>query len=89
MTAFWRKIVDEPDAFPPEFWQLFLQSSLTTLGGKVPACLRGHDLEEAHHRKSYATVAAEVGGGQPRGEAVWGRRTQRSGTCGTEGMNAA
>ena len=23
MTAFWRKIVDEPDAFPPEFWQPF------------------------------------------------------------------
>ena len=24
MTAFRRRIVDEPDAFPPEFWQLFL-----------------------------------------------------------------
>ena len=24
MTAFWRRIVDEPDAFPREFWQLFL-----------------------------------------------------------------
>ena len=34
MTAFWRRIVDEPDAFPPEFWQLFLQSSLTALGEK-------------------------------------------------------
>ena len=34
MTAFWRKLVDEPDAFPPEFWQLFLQSSLTALGEK-------------------------------------------------------
>ena len=32
MTAFWRRIVDEPDAFPVEFWQLFLQSSLTVLG---------------------------------------------------------
>ena len=29
MTAFWRWIVDEPDALPPEFWQLVLQSSLT------------------------------------------------------------
>ena len=29
MTAFWRKIVDEPDSFPPDFWQLFLQSILT------------------------------------------------------------
>ena len=27
MTSFWRRIVDEPDAFSPEFWQLFLQSS--------------------------------------------------------------
>ena len=83
MTACGPRIVDEPDAFPPEFWQPFLQSSLTTLGGKVPACLRGHDLEEAHHRKSYATVAAEVGGGQPRGEAVWGRVTRRGGACRT------
>ena len=32
MTAFWRRIVDEPDAFQPEFWQLFFQSSLTALG---------------------------------------------------------
>ena len=31
-TAFWWRIVDKPDAFPPEFWQLFLQSSLTALG---------------------------------------------------------
>ena len=27
MTAFWRRGVDEPDAFPVEFWQLFLQST--------------------------------------------------------------
>ena len=29
MAAFWRRIVDKPDAFPVEFWQFFLQSSLT------------------------------------------------------------
>ena len=40
MTAFWRRIVDEPDAFPVEFWQLFLQSSLTALGEKCrPVCV--------------------------------------------------
>ncbi|CAN0497252.1 unnamed protein product [Laminaria digitata] len=40
MTAFWRTIVDEPDAFPPECWQLFLQSSLTALGEKCrPICV--------------------------------------------------
>ena len=39
-TAFWWKIVDEPDTFPPEFWQLFLQSSLTALGEKCrPVCV--------------------------------------------------
>ena len=32
MTAFWRRIVDEPDAFSPEFWQLLLQPSLTAFG---------------------------------------------------------
>ena len=24
IDAFWRRIVDEPDAFPLEFWELFL-----------------------------------------------------------------
>ena len=32
MTAFWRRLVDELDAFPPEFWQISLQSSLMALG---------------------------------------------------------
>ena len=49
---------------------------------------RGHDLEEAHHRRDYATVALAVGGGQPRGDAVWGCRTRMSGACGTGGTNA-
>ena len=40
MVAFWRRIVHEPDAFPVEFWQLFLQSSLTELGEKCrPVCV--------------------------------------------------
>ena len=40
MTTFGRKIVDEPDAFPPEFWQLFLQSSRAALGRKYrPVCV--------------------------------------------------
>ena len=40
MTGFWRRIVDEPDAFPPEFWQLFSQSSLIVVGGKSrPVCV--------------------------------------------------
>ena len=40
MTAFWRRLVDEQDAFPPEFWQLLLQSSLTALGEKHrPVCV--------------------------------------------------
>ena len=34
MTAFWRRTLDELDAFPPEFWQLFLQSTLTALREK-------------------------------------------------------
>ena len=40
MTAFWRRIVDEADAFPPEFCQLFLHSNLTSLGEKCrPVCM--------------------------------------------------
>ena len=41
MAAFWRKIVDEPGVVPPEFWQLFLQSSLTALGEKCWAVCVG------------------------------------------------
>ena len=32
IEAFWRRIIDDPNAFPPEFWQLFLQANLTALG---------------------------------------------------------
>ena len=55
------------------------------VGAKVPAGLGGHDMEEPHHSRGHATVAASVGGLQPRGEAVWDRRTLRSGACGYEG----
>ena len=34
IEAFWRRIINDPSAFPPEFWQLFLQSNLTALGEK-------------------------------------------------------
>lgn len=34
-TAFWRSIVDEPDALPPYLWQIFLESSLTAFGESV------------------------------------------------------
>ena len=40
MKTFWRRIVYEPDAFRPEFRQLFLRSSLTALGEKcLPVCM--------------------------------------------------
>ena len=40
MTAFWRILGDEPNAFLREFWQLLLQSSLTALGEKRrPVCV--------------------------------------------------
>ena len=34
MRGFWRRIVDGPDAFPPELRHLFLPSILTVLGEK-------------------------------------------------------
>lgn len=48
----------------------FLAIELRRIGGNVSAGLSRNDMEEAHHRKSYATVVAAAGGGQPRGEAV-------------------
>ena len=35
MAAFWRRLVDKPDVFPPKFWQLLFQSSLTALEKSV------------------------------------------------------
>ena len=34
IESFWRRIIDDPNACPPEFWQLFLQSNLTASGEK-------------------------------------------------------
>ncbi len=40
IEAFWRRIIDDSNAFPPEFWNLFLQSNLTALGEKCrPVCV--------------------------------------------------
>ena len=40
MIAFRPKLVDEPDAVPPESWQLISQSSLTALEENCrPSCM--------------------------------------------------
>ena len=40
IEAFWSRIIGDPSAFPPEFWQLFLQSNLAALGEKCrPVCV--------------------------------------------------
>ena len=39
-SSLWRKLVDDPNAFPPEFWTLWKQSSLIALGEKCrPVCI--------------------------------------------------
>ena len=41
IEAFGRRIVGEPDAFPPNFLEIFLQSNLTAPGGGCrPVCVR-------------------------------------------------
>lgn len=35
----WRRIIDDPNAFPPEFWQLFLQSNLALGEKDRPVCV--------------------------------------------------
>lgn len=72
---------------PARVLAALIEGDLHPLWGKVPVSLRWHGTEEVHRRRGYATVAAVVGGGQPRGEAVWGRFTRRSGACGTKGTN--
>ena len=40
IESFWKRIIDDPNAFPPEFWQLFLQSNLNASGEKCrPVCV--------------------------------------------------
>ena len=73
---------------PPGVLAAFPAVESHRTGRKVLNGLRGHDMEEAHHRRGYVTVEAMGGEGQPRGEAVWGRRTRRSGARRTESTNA-
>ena len=40
IEAFGRPVIDDPSAFPPEFWQLYLQSNFTALGEEYrPVCV--------------------------------------------------
>lgn len=40
MCSLWRRLIDNPSAFPPEFWKLWKQSSLIALGVKCrPVCI--------------------------------------------------
>lgn len=42
MTAFWWRITHEPDAFPPEFFQLFLVNRASPRWEKLSVGLSGH-----------------------------------------------
>ena len=79
IEAFWRRIIDDPNAFQPQFWQLLLQSNLAILGEKCPP-VRGDDVEAAYCGRNNAAVATTAGGGQPRSETVWSRSTRGGGT---------
>ncbi|CAN0427917.1 unnamed protein product, partial [Scytosiphon promiscuus] len=40
MSSLWRRLVNDPNTFPPEFWTLWKQSSLIALGEKCrPVCI--------------------------------------------------
>ncbi|CAB1119445.1 unnamed protein product [Ectocarpus sp. CCAP 1310/34] len=40
MSSLWRRLINDPNAFPPEFWTLWKQSSLIALGEKCrPVCI--------------------------------------------------
>ena len=48
VETFWRKTIDSPNAFPPEFSQLFLQSNLTGLGDSSATPGRSSSLSSIH-----------------------------------------
>ncbi|CAB1119527.1 unnamed protein product [Ectocarpus sp. CCAP 1310/34] len=40
MSSLWRRLINDPNAFPPEFWTLWKRSSLIALGEKCrPVCI--------------------------------------------------
>lgn len=58
MRAFWKRHVEDPDAFPPEFSGLFLHSGLTALGGKMSfVCVRFNDAAHAGDWSGQAVAA--------------------------------
>ena len=80
IEAFWRRVIDDPNALPSEFWQLFLQSNLIALGEKYrPVCV-GMAWRRVLGGRDHASVAITAGGGQPRSETVWSRRTRGDAT---------
>ena len=76
IEAFWRRMVDEPDAFPPEFWELFLQSNLTALGEKCcPVCvgMTWRRLIAAGNMREWRPRMEEVNlEARQYGDGVWG-----------------
>lgn len=76
MTAFRRRIVNEPDAFAPEFRQLFLQSNLTVIGENcrlVGVGMIRRELTTAGARRQW----------RPRGGRGWRRSIERRGSLGS------
>ena len=68
IEALWRRTVDEPDVFLPEFWELFLQSNLTA--GKMPPCLCGNGVEDSYCGRDYEGVETAYGESQSRSKTV-------------------
>ena len=62
--AFWRRIFDDPGAFPPEFGQLFLQSP-HCLGREMPPRMCRYDVETPFRSRDNAAVAATAGRDKP------------------------
>ena len=62
MPAFYRRIIDEPDAFPPEFRRLFLRSSFTMCGGKLSPGSLGHVIEKAISSQQELCDSGGLGG---------------------------
>ena len=67
--VFWWRIVDEPDAFPPEIWELFLQSNRPRDGLEAPSCGRDCMRVETAHRGAQSRGKAARGWGVGRGGA--------------------
>ena len=81
IEAFLRRIVHEPDAFPPEFLGAVCAVKPHGPGGEMPPGLCLDDMEAPYCCRDYEIVETAYEEAQSRSKAVWGWGVGMGGAC--------